>query len=147
MALQREQRQLLGSHERLEVDPGRVGTLGQSVGPLVEDLIEDLQTLVGQADLVGVGVGEQPRHRPGRVNRGLHAVLAADVAGRFGHSGQQLLESGPQVGHESRLPARRSNPCERPPLSLPAPPERRPQHWLSCGFSAARTDRVVCEAA
>ena len=114
VALQREQREPLGPHERLEVDPGRVRALGQGVGPLVEDLIEDLQALVGQADLVGVGVGEQPRHRPGPVERGLHPVLAADVAGRFRHSGQQLLQPGPQVGHGIKATGAAPEPCGAP---------------------------------
>ena len=48
------------AHQRLEVGPNRVATLGQRVGPLVEQLVEDLDALVGQADLVGVGVEQRP---------------------------------------------------------------------------------------
>jgi hypothetical protein len=54
----------------LEVGPGGVGALGDRVVALVEDLVEDLQALVGQADLVGVGVasshatGQRPCSQP-----------------------------------------------------------------------------------
>ena len=88
-----------GPQERLEVDPRRVGALGDGVVALVDDLVEDLETLVGQADLVGVGVDEQPGHLPGRVLGGDGAVLAPDVAGRFLHLGQEWFEPRPEAGH------------------------------------------------
>ena len=84
----REQRQAVLAQQRLEIGPRRVGALGHRVGPLVEDLVEDLQALVGQADLVGVGVRQQPRHLVGTVVWGLCAVLAADVASRLGTRGR-----------------------------------------------------------
>jgi hypothetical protein len=56
-----------GPHGRLHVDPRGVGPLGHRVGTLVEDLVEDLQALVGQADLVGVGVEQEPGHLAGAV--------------------------------------------------------------------------------
>ena len=70
--LEGEERQAPGSQHRLEVDPGGVGALGHRVGAFVEDLVEDLEALVRQADFVGVGVDEQP----GDLTRpmvGLHA--------------------------------------------------------------------------
>ena len=45
---------------------GRVGPLGDGVGALVQQLVEDLQALVGQPDLVGVGIEQQPGHLAGR---------------------------------------------------------------------------------
>ena len=50
------------AQQRLEIAPRRVRAFGDGVVAFVEDLVEDLQPLVGQPDLVGVGVGEQPRH-------------------------------------------------------------------------------------
>ena len=76
----REQRDALAPHDRLEVGPRVVGPLGGGVVALVEDLVEDLQALVGQADLVGVGVGEQPRHEMPGMTRPLRAELQPDVA-------------------------------------------------------------------
>ena len=90
---------------RLEVGPRGVGALGDRVGALVEDLVEDLQALVGQPDLVGVGVDEQPRHLVGAVLGGLAAVLAPDVAGRLLDPGQQGFELWPdRVSSSGRLP-------------------------------------------
>ena len=61
-----EQREPLAAQLVLEVEPRRVGALGRRVVALVEDLVEDLEPLVGQADLVGVGVDEQPGAWSGR---------------------------------------------------------------------------------
>ena len=47
-------------HQRLDVRPDRVGALGEDPVPLVEHLVEDLHALVGQPDLVGVGVHQRP---------------------------------------------------------------------------------------
>jgi hypothetical protein len=60
VGVDREQRDALAAHDGLEVAPGGVRPLGDGVVALVEDLVEDLQALVGKADLVGVGVGQQP---------------------------------------------------------------------------------------
>ena len=61
VGVDREQGQVVGPRaQRLEVGPRRVGALGDGVGALVEDLVEDLEALVGQPDLVGVGVRQQP---------------------------------------------------------------------------------------
>ena len=103
VGVQREQRQPLGPHQRFEVAPGRVGPLGGRVRAFVEDLVEDLQPLVRQAYLIGVRIGEQPRHDPGTVARDPHPVLGTDIAGRFGHLGQQRLKLTPQTAHCSSL--------------------------------------------
>ena len=58
--LEREQGQALVPEQRLEVDPGRVGAFGRRVGAFIQDLVEDLEPLVGQPDLVGIGVNEKP---------------------------------------------------------------------------------------
>ena len=102
MGLHGEQRQAVRAHEGLEVEPGRVGTLGDGVVALVQDLLEDLQALVGEADLVGVGIDQQPGHVVRRVDRVDGPVFAADVAGRLLHLGQERLEPWPQRSHVDR---------------------------------------------
>jgi len=64
VVLEREERDSSRAHRSLHVDPGGVGALGEGVGALVQDPVEDLEALVGQPDLVGVGVAEQPRDDP-----------------------------------------------------------------------------------
>ena len=58
-----ELRDLVLAHHRLHVRPHRVGPLGDDPVALVEHLVEDLHALVGQPDLVGVGVHQRPAHR------------------------------------------------------------------------------------
>ena len=48
------------AHHRFHVGPHGVGALGDDPVALVEDLVEDLDALVGQADLVGVGIHQRP---------------------------------------------------------------------------------------
>jgi len=80
------------AHGGLHVRPHRVGALGQDPVPLVEHLVEDLHALVGQPDLVGVGVHQRPPHL-GALPRLLRGVqLTADVLDRLLHRGQQWLE-------------------------------------------------------
>jgi hypothetical protein len=107
----REERDPVPSHEGLEVDPRGIGALGQGVGSFVEDLVEDLQALVRKADLVGVGVGQQPRDPPGVVRGTDGAVLEADVAGRLLDLRQQRFEAGPEVVHDPPMlpPHRRAD--------------------------------------
>ena len=94
-----EEGQLAAAHLRFHVDPGRVRALGHRVGTLVQDLVEDLEALVGQADLVGVGIDQQPRRLVGRVDRVLGAVFAADVPGWLADLAQQRLDPRPERGH------------------------------------------------
>ena len=75
VGVDREERHRALAHLAGEVEPGRVGALGDGVGAFVEDLVEDLEPLVGQPDLVGVGVDEQPGDRIGSVDR--HAAARA----------------------------------------------------------------------
>ncbi len=86
--LHTEERHASGSHGRFHVHPGRVGALGHGVVALVEDLVEDLQPLVGETYLVGVGVKEHPGHLARAVLGILRPLLTADVAGRLGHPEQ-----------------------------------------------------------
>ena len=62
VSVHREQRNSTVAKQGLEVAPGRVRALGDRVVAFVQDFVEDLQPLVGQADFVRVGVGEQPGH-------------------------------------------------------------------------------------
>ncbi len=99
MLLDTEERHTGRSHRGLHVDPRRVRPFGDGVGAFVEDLVEDLQSLVGEADLVGVGVEQQPGHLVRTVLGSLRALLAPDVARRLGHLRQQLLNLGPKRLH------------------------------------------------
>jgi hypothetical protein len=90
-----ELRHALAAHEGLEVGPDRVCPLGQHVGPLVEDLVEDLHALVGQPDLVGVRVHQRPPHRRGVPVLHHAAELAADVLDGLADPREQLLQAGP----------------------------------------------------
>jgi hypothetical protein len=83
MGIDAEQRQLAGPHLGLEVTPWRIGALGDSVFSLVDDLIQDLQALVGQTHLVGVGVPQQPGNLVGGVHRLLVSSLQPDVSRRL----------------------------------------------------------------
>ena len=91
---------LLAQHP-LHVRPHRVGALGDDPVALVEHLVEDLDALVGQADLVGVGVHQRPADGLATgllgagtavpvLDRGVQ--LAADVLDRLGDSRQVRLE-------------------------------------------------------
>ena len=85
----------------LHVDPGRVGALGDRVVALVEDLVEDLEPLVGEPDLVGVGI-DQEKGRPaapvsGRQVARLRPHLHTDVASGLLNPGQQRFDPRPQV--------------------------------------------------
>ncbi len=96
LVLEREEGDPRRAHGGLHVDPGRIGPFGHRVVTFVQDLVEDLETLVGKADLVGVRVDEEPGDLPRPVLAGLCAVLAADVAGRLCDLGQQRLDLWPE---------------------------------------------------
>jgi hypothetical protein len=122
VVLEREEGHAGRPHGRLHVDPGGVGPLGHGVVTLVEDLVEDLQALVGQADLVGVGIDEQPRHGPGIVDGDLRPQFSTDVAGRLGDLGQQGSTWGQRdcispdiLGQRSRRAGQGSDLGRQPP--------------------------------
>ncbi len=96
-----EQRHLGRPHRRLHVGPGRVGPLRHRVFALVEQLVEDLEPLVGEPDLVGVGI-DQEKGRPaapmaGRQVAWLRSHLHTDVTSGLLNPGQQRFYPRPQV--------------------------------------------------
>ena len=97
-----ELRDPVRTHERLEIRPHGVRTLGERVVALVEDFVEDLHALVGHTHLVGVRVHERPVDGNGVPVLAHGVELAADVLDRLGHQGQQRLET-----REHRLDAHR----------------------------------------
>ena len=94
VAVHRELRDAVLAHHRLHVGPHRVGPFCEQTLALVEDLVEDLHTLVRQAHLVRVGVHQHPTD-VGLVPRLLDGVeFAADVLDGLAHSPQMRLERG-----------------------------------------------------
>ena len=92
VAVHRELRNPVLTHHRLHVGPDRVGPFCEHTLALVEDLVEDLHTLVRQAHLVRVGVHQRPTD-VGLVPRLLDGVeFAADVLDGLAHSRQMWLE-------------------------------------------------------
>ena len=134
----REQREALAAQDLFEVGPGGVGALGEGVVTLVEDLVEDLEALVGQADLVGVRVHQEPPDPLGARRRNLGAELAADVARRLLDRGEMGLEPSPDIDHGGpRVPDTLRAPDIRPggrrchrgwghPCTPPRPPCPQP---------------------
>ena len=70
VGVDREQRQAGGAQSATRGPARARRSARRPRRPLVQDFVEDLQALVGQADLVGVGVGQQPRHLRRRSCRG-----------------------------------------------------------------------------
>ena len=116
VGVDREQRDTLGAHGRVHVEPGRVGALGQGVVTFVEDLVEDLEALVGEPDLVRVGVHEEPGDCRRPMLRPDAPPLHPDVPSRLLDPGQEGLHPRPQFGH---LPGVYRRGCPDP-RSLPA---------------------------
>jgi hypothetical protein len=92
-------------HQLLEVGPDGVGALGEHVRALVEHLVQDLDALVGQADLVRVRVHEHPAH--GRPVPGLdhRTEFAADVLDRLADQRQQAFELREDARNVHDMPA------------------------------------------
>ena len=88
VGVDREERHARRPHLGVHVDPGRVGALGDRVVAFVEDLVEDLEPLVGQPDLVGIGIDEEPGGAGRPVLRPEAAPLHPDVASRLLDPGQ-----------------------------------------------------------
>jgi hypothetical protein len=95
VGLEREGRDAVLALQRLEVDPRGVGPLRERGRALVEHLVEDLDALVGLADLVGVGVAQQPPAVGGLPGGDDLVVLAADVLRGLADLRQQRLERVP----------------------------------------------------
>ena len=139
-----ELRHVVLAHQRLEVWPHRVGALGQDVGLLVEHLVQDHDALVGQADLVGIGIHQAPADVGAVPVLDGGVELAADILDRLLDSRQQRLKAGEQgldrhggttsgtgKGSEASLRCRLglAAPSARttrpPPSVLPRPPTPR----------------------
>jgi hypothetical protein len=105
VAVDGELRHAVLAHQLLEVGPDGVGALGEHVRALVEHLVQDLDALVGQADLVCVRVHEHPAH--GRLVPGLdhRAEFAADVLDRLAHQRQQAFELREDARNVHDMPA------------------------------------------
>jgi hypothetical protein len=97
MGVDGEERHPGGAELGLQVGPGRVGTLGDCVVALVEDLVQDLEPLVGQPDLVGVGIEQQPRNLTGSVFRPDAAALHSDIPSGLLDPGQERFDPRPEA--------------------------------------------------
>ena len=118
--LDREQRDPLGSHYGFEVAPWGIPTVGTTVGPLIDDLVQDLQALVGQADLVGVRVQEHPADERSIRWFAIGAVLAADVARWLLDLGQMRFDQRPNgwPGGQHRAPTLPDQPVSARPVGV-----------------------------
>lgn len=101
VAVHGELRYAVLAHQLLEVGPDAVGALGEDALALVEHLVEDHDALVGQADLVRVGVHQGPADVAGlpRLDGGVQ--LTADVLDGLLYVREQRFELG-----EDRLRSR-----------------------------------------
>ena len=88
-----ELRNTVFSHQFLEIGPHRVGALGENIFATVENLIEDLHSLIGGADFVSIGIHQRPPHRGvfPVLDDGVH--LATDVLDRLADARQQRFEA------------------------------------------------------
>jgi hypothetical protein len=91
MRVHRKERNSPLAHQGFKVDPGRVRTLSYGVGALIQNLVQDLQPLIGQADLVHIGVSEEPSHFSVAVLRNYRSIFAPDIAGWFAHPRKKRL--------------------------------------------------------
>ena len=105
--VQGELRQPVAPHQRFQVAPHRVRPLGQNPVLLVQDLVEDGDALVGQPDLVRVGIAQAPPHLDGVPVLHLRVQLTADVLDRLAHPSQQRLQEGEDG--DRRLGARKGH--------------------------------------
>ena len=136
------------AHHPLHVGPHRVGALGDDPVALVEHLVEDLDALVGQAHLVGVGVHQRPpdRRPAGLGRRGAVPVLddrvelAADVLDGLLHRGKPRLQAREdrRDGHDSNTSngdrdQGRAGAADAPTLKVTS------RRW--CGLLSAGPDR------
>ncbi len=56
--LERVERDVSRPHQVFHVHPGGVGAFGQRFGTLVDQVVEDLQTEIGDADIIDIGEDE-----------------------------------------------------------------------------------------
>ncbi len=81
--LKRIEGDIAGAHELFHVHPGGVGALGQGVGTLVDQVVEDLQAKVGDADIVDIGKDKGDPGGNGRPIFDYHVQFATHVPARF----------------------------------------------------------------
>jgi hypothetical protein len=91
VCINRKEWQVVLTHLGFEIGPGRIGTFSHSVVAFVQDFVQDLQALIGEADLIGIRVCQQPADHTVGVFGLDRAVLTADITGRFFHPGEQWL--------------------------------------------------------
>ncbi len=95
-----EQRNAGSPQLPIQIGPGGIRALGERIGAFVQDFVEDLEPLVGQTDLVGIGVSEEPGHRVPVVELVVAGsdgtVFAADVTSWFLHPGQKRFDPRPE---------------------------------------------------
>ena len=89
---EREERLAVGAEAVGHVGPGGVAALGEGVGRVVEDVVEDGESAVGLADVVEVGVDQGPADGAFVPVALDHVPLAADVAGGFGDAAQEWVD-------------------------------------------------------
>ena len=99
VGLDREQRHAVVAELSFQVDPRRVRPLGGGIVAFVQDLVEDLQALVGEPHLVRIGVHEEPGRVAGPVGRRRRPSFHSDVPSWFLDPGQERLDPRPQAGH------------------------------------------------
>ncbi len=92
-----EEREARGAHRGLHIGPRCVGALGTGAGALVEQFVEDLEPLVGQPDLVSVGVDQEKCSPAGAVFGRQAALFHSDVASGLLNPGQERFDPRPQV--------------------------------------------------
>ncbi|CAB4872857.1 unannotated protein [freshwater metagenome] len=95
MSIEGEKRNGAGAHKRLEVGPRGVPAFRRSVVAFIEDFVKDLKSLVGQPDLVSVGVNEKPGHCIGSVDRHLRTALHTNVTSRLLNPVQERFNPRP----------------------------------------------------
>ena len=97
VGVDREEGHRRPAHLRGHVEPGRVGAFGERIVAFVEDLVEDLEPLVGQADFVGVGIDEEPGGEVWPVFRLDAPPLHPDVPSGLLDLGQEGFHPWPEV--------------------------------------------------
>ena len=92
VAVDGELRDAVLAHQGFEVGPDRVGALGEDALAFVQHLVEDHDTLVGQAHLVGVRVHERPADVAGLPRFDGGVQFTPDVLDGFLHLREQSFE-------------------------------------------------------
>ena len=92
LAFQAVKRDARLTHRRDHIHPRHVGSLGQHVRQCVEYVVEDRQPQVGHSQVIDIGEGQTDADGRGFPVLDNTVVLAADVAARLLHRGQDTLQ-------------------------------------------------------